>query len=124
MCPNDPSGLSSLACLSWLSLLPTRQYHRIAGLPFFRQYRRWKPFSEWKAFLRMRKRAKCRAVLQEDLFQLHPCLRVGKKRLEQPCPASRRLRLSRGIHQVQVPPLLCALFPEDTGGCIWRILAG
>lgn len=28
--------------------------------------------------MRIRKRAKCRAVLEEDLFILHPWLRIGK----------------------------------------------
>lgn len=57
---------------------PTRQYHQIAILPFFRQYRQWKSFAEWKSFSRMRKWAKCRAVLEEDLFTLHPWLRIGE----------------------------------------------
>lgn len=62
-----------------LCSIPThaRQYHRIAALRFFRQYSQWKSFAEWKSFVRIRKWAKCRAVLEEDLFTLHPWLRIG-----------------------------------------------
>ncbi|CAM9257500.1 unnamed protein product [Scytosiphon promiscuus] len=61
------------------------QYHRITVLPFFRQYSRWKSFVEWKRFVRIRKRAKCRAVLEEDLFILHPWLRIGIRQLKELC---------------------------------------
>lgn len=61
-----------------LFCLLTRQYHRIAALPFFKQYSQWKSVAEWKRFVRIRKRAKCRTVLEEDLFTLHPWLRIGE----------------------------------------------
>eukprot|EP00904_Undaria_pinnatifida_P005405 jgi/Undpi1/1995/HiC_scaffold_12.g05382.m1 len=61
------------------------QYHRIAALPFFRQYSQWKSFVEWKSFVQMRKWTKCRAVLEEDLFTLHPWLRIGIRRLTELC---------------------------------------
>lgn len=70
-------------CRAILLCLLTRQYHRIAALPFFKQYSQWKSFAEWKSFVRIRKRAKCRAVLEEDLFTLHPWLRIGESRDKQ-----------------------------------------
>lgn len=71
-----------------------RQYHRISALPFFRQYSQWKSFAEWKSFVRIRKRAKCRAVLEEDLFTLHPWLRIGKPRNFRLCHLQREDRRS------------------------------
>lgn len=54
-----------------------RQYNRLAALPFFKRYPRWKPFMEWKGFVRVRKWFKCRLIL-EDLFVFHPLLRIGE----------------------------------------------
>ncbi|CAM9656208.1 unnamed protein product [Ascophyllum nodosum] len=61
------------------------QYHRIAAIPFFKMYSQWKSLAKWKSFVRTRKRGKCRSVLEEDLFLLHPWLRVGIRKLKDAC---------------------------------------
>ncbi|CAM9127027.1 unnamed protein product, partial [Hapterophycus canaliculatus] len=81
-----------------------RQYHRITALPFFRQYSRWKSFAEWKSFVRIRKRAKCRAVLEEELFILHPWLRIGIRRLKELChelSTRRAFKVDIGTHTLE-----------------------
>ncbi|CAM9285898.1 unnamed protein product [Ectocarpus sp. 6 AP-2014] len=80
------------------------QYHRIAALPFFRQYSQWKSFAEWKSFVHIRKRAKCRAVLEEDLFSLHPWLRIGIRRLKELChelSTHRAFKVDFGTHTLE-----------------------
>eukprot|EP00903_Cladosiphon_okamuranus_P017642 g16249.t1 len=80
------------------------QYHRIAALPFFKQYSQWKSFAEWKSFVRIRKRAKCRTVLEEDLFTLHPWLRIGIRRLKELChelSTRRAFKVDFGTHTLE-----------------------
>ncbi|CAM9591886.1 unnamed protein product, partial [Phaeothamnion confervicola] len=62
-----------------------RQYHRVRALPFFRLYRPWKAFSEWHRWVRTRRRTKCCAVLQQELFCLNPPLLAGFRELAAMC---------------------------------------
>jgi dynein heavy chain len=60
-------------------------YSMITEIPFFKKYRAWKSFVEWKKNVSQSKIAHCKRQLQEDLFILHPLLRQSMMQLRELC---------------------------------------
>jgi dynein heavy chain len=60
-------------------------YSMITEIPFFKKYRAWKSFVEWKKNVSQSKIAHCKRQLQEDLFILHPLLRKSMMELRELC---------------------------------------
>ena len=63
---------------------PLEQFERehyifalLSDLPFFKKYRMWKQFMEWKKSVRRRKIVACKQVLHSELLLLHPQLRAS-----------------------------------------------
>jgi hypothetical protein len=58
---------------------------RSLQLPFFRKYRLWKNFTEWRKGVRSSRIAACRTALQSTLFALNPVLRTALNTLHSMC---------------------------------------
>ena len=70
-------------------------YLRLVQKPFFFFYHSWKCFTEWKKWVRRRKRRRAMRNLQERLFILDPLLREGILYMRSVCEDMSMLRIYR-----------------------------
>jgi len=68
-------------------------YSYVKTIPFFKSYRLWKSFKDWKTNVRARKVSSCIENLEENLFILHPLLRNSLLELRAMCCEAARFRL-------------------------------
>ncbi|GMI17677.1 hypothetical protein TrLO_g10552 [Triparma laevis f. longispina] len=71
-------------------------YNQISKLPFFRQYHKWKGFTQWKNTVASKRIAGAKKILVEELFILHQDLRPALIKLRRLCYELSLLRL----HQI------------------------
>jgi len=60
-------------------------YTRMMEIDFFKKFRAWKTFYFWKKYIRRTKHAKCKKILQDNLYILSPYLRPSLLHLRKLC---------------------------------------
>lgn len=68
-------------------------FNMVSQLSFFRKYRKWKTFSEWKRNIRAKKTAFCKRKLEESLFVLNPTLRDAIIQFRKMCCNVEKLKI-------------------------------
>lgn len=68
-------------------------YKSIREIDFFLKYRIWKNFTNWRDAVRQKRIAKCKMLLVDELFFLHPQLNESLMRLRKLCYELSLLRL-------------------------------